>query len=131
MIRTGLFLGLALLVNCGEPLDLGDPATVLRIRAEAVPTESVTLNQDCVGFTASGQPYTGWVAERRRLYYLEDGRIIRTILHSDGVRQHQLSYSWNGNRAVRSVEWPDGQESLVLEELGMPKESECVDGEIR
>ena len=130
VIRAGLFVALALLVNCGSDLDLGDPATVLLIRSEALPSKSLTYNQDCVAFTASGRAYTGWVAAGdSTLFYREGGRLIRILTHSDGARQKQESLFWNGKRAVVSLEWPLGQEeSGSSQEAG---EAECVNGIIR
>ena len=138
VILVGLFVGSALLVNCGEDggdLDLSDPTTVLQIQAEALPIESLTPNQDCVAFTASGRPYTGWAVENDSvtsyLYYFEGGQMIRDLRHSDGVRQKQRSYSWNGKRAVVTWEWPDGQEAPVPPGLAGSTRRECVDGRIQ
>ena len=136
MIVMDLFLGLVLVVSCVElldfgdsNLDLGDPITVMSIRDEAVTTRRLTESDpDCIVRTASGRPYTGWVREGRDddLTYLEDGRPIRRLEHSKGVRDNQWRWSWNGKRAELFWEWNDGQEAS-----GLFQNVECVDGDFR
>ena len=148
VIVSGLFLGLALVVGCiemldligdlgGPSLDLGDPATVMRIHEEAVPAESLEgADRDCIIRTSSGQPYTGWARETDRvLTYYEDGRLTRQLIHStdsdevNGVRSMQKRFSWNGNKVEGYWEWYDGEERSELdEEAGV---GICVDGNLR
>lgn len=127
LIVTSFFAGLLLLTSCGADPDLGDPATVNRIQSEAIDFDSLTPTADCVWQTSSGQPYTGWVGNGpTNLAYLEDGRFIRTLRHSNGVRTDEYSTVWIGNRIVQFWNWKDGQEAS-----GPRGEGECVDGELR
>ena len=126
LIVTSFFAGLLLLTSCGSDPDLGDPATVNRIQAEAIDFDSLTPRADCVMQTSSEEPYTGWASGRPgELAYFEDGRYIRRLKHSNGVRTDQLSSVWIGNRVMEFWNWKDGQESSGLHGKG-----ECVDGRV-
>ena len=109
VIVTAFFVGLAQVVGCIElldlvddlarpNLDLGDPATVMRIHEEAVPSESLEkADRDCIVRTSSGQPYTGWArVGDNALTYFEDGRFARELMHSNGVRlaQNRFFLEW-------------------------------------